>query len=504
MRMMLRSSLVLLGLAALTAQAAEVTLYQLTLPERRTVKVPFAASAQAPRAEMEAELTFREGQAEIEIRYDDMKPAVLFGGDVTSYVLWAVARDGAVENLGELKVRDANDKLSFASGLKSFGLLVTAEAYPRVAGPSELVMFTSGAPTKERYPADPFTFARFLPSPQVGNRSLSAIGWDRGSALDVVQAERIVEMAEREGSGERTADLWREMQVTLGQARNFATKSSRERSATDYAGRTVALASESLQIIRRQKESEALERQIAARKAEMAALEERASAAEREASAALAQASQAQSQAQMAEAQAAAAQAQMAEAQAQSAAAAAAVTAAQQELARLDAEKLALQATVAEEMARAERLKAEKEEISSRLQGALSQVADTQASARGLIVNLPDILFDTNEATIKTGAREVIAKLSGILLIMPELNLRIEGHTDSTGSRDYNQRLSEKRAVSVRDYLASQGISATRMIAVGYGWDRPVADNTTTGGRSKNRRVEIVIGEGVIQEAPPQ
>lgn len=480
MRTLLRSSLVILALGALAAQAAEVTLYQVTVPERRDVDVPLAASAQAPRAEMEAELTFREGQAQIKISYDDMKPAVLFGGDVTSYVLWAVARDGAVENLGELKVRNENDTLEFTAGLKAFALLVTAEAYPRVVGPSELVMFTSGAPTKERFPADPFTFSDFEPAPQVGNRSLSAITWDRGAAVEVVQAERIVEMAGREGAAERTPDLWSEMQVTLGQARNFATKSSRDRSATDYAGRTVALASEALQTIRRQREAEELERQIAERKAEMAALEARAD---------------------QAEAQAAAAEAQALEAQAERAAAAAAVTAAQQELARLDVEKAALQAAVAEESARAARLREEKDELSSRLQGALSQVADTQASARGLIVNLPDILFDLNEATLKTGAREVIAKLSGILLIMPELNLRIEGHTDSTGSREYNQRLSEQRAISVRDFLASQGIDPSRMVAVGYGWDRPVADNATAEGRSRNRRVEIVIGEGTIEEA---
>ena len=117
-----------------------------------------------------------------------------------------------------------------------------------------------------------------------------------------------------------------------------------------------------------------------------------------------------------------------------------------------------------------------------------------------MIVNLPDILFDTNEATLKTETRIVLAKLAGILLIMPELNLRVEGHTDSTGSSDHNLRLSERRSISVRDYLAQQGISAQRTVAVGYGFDRPVADNTSREGRAKNRRVEIIIAEGVIAE----
>ena len=495
--------------AATVASAAEVTLFQVTVPERRTLEVPMVATAQAPRAEMTAEMSFREGQATIEIRYKDMKPAVLLGGDITSYVLWAIARDGAFENLGELKVRDDSDKLEFTSGLKAFSLLVTAETYPRVSRPSELVMFTSGAPRKEKkYPAEAFVFSGLGPAPTVGNKSLAGIAWDRSANLDVVQAERIVDLAGQAGAAQRTPDLWQEQKTALGQARNFNTR-SRDRSTTDYAGRAVALASESLQIIRRQNEAAELERQIAARKAEMAALEERASSAEQQATAAQQQAVAAQQQAEAARQQAEASQQQAMTAQQQldiatqqKAEAAAAITAAQAELARLADEKTRLEQSVAEESARAEKLKQEKEELSSRLQGALSRVAETTSTARGLIVNLPDILFDLNQATLKPGTREVIAKLSGILLMMPELNLRIEGHTDSTGSREYNQTLSEKRALSVQDFLMSQGIDSKRITAVGYGWDRPVADNSTAAGRSKNRRVEIVIGEGTIQEAP--
>ncbi len=508
---------------ATVASAAEVTLYQVTVPERRTLEVPMVGTAQAPQAEMTAEMSFREGQATIEIRYKDMKPAVLLGGDITSYVLWAIARDGAFENLGELKVRDDSDKLEFTSGLKAFSLLVTAETYPRVSRPSELVMFTSGAPRKEKkYPAEAFVFSGLGPAPTVGNKSLAGIAWDRSANLDVVQAERIVDLAGQAGAAQRTPDLWQEQKTALGQARNFNTR-SRDRSTTDYAGRAVALASESLQTIRRQNEAAELERQIVARKAEMAALEGRASAAEQQATAAQQQAAAAQQQAEAARQQAEAArqqaeasqqQAEASQQQAmtaqqqldiatqQKAEAAAAIATAQAELARLADEKTRLEQSVAEESARAEKLKQEKEELSSRLQGALSRVAETTSTARGLIVNLPDILFDLNQATLKPGTREVIAKLSGILLMMPELNLRIEGHTDSTGSREYNQTLSEKRAISVQDFLMSQGIDSKRITAVGYGWDRPVADNSTAAGRSKNRRVEIVIGEGTIQEAP--
>ena len=111
------------------------------------------------------------------------------------------------------------------------------------------------------------------------------------------------------------------------------------------------------------------------------------------------------------------------------------------------------------------------------------------------------MLFTLNEASLKPEARERITKLSGILLIMSELNLRIEGHTDSTGSDEHNQRLSERRAGSVKDLLASQGIDMNRMVAVGYGEQRPMVDNSSKSGRQQNRRVEIVISEGTVREA---
>ena len=150
-----------------------------------------------------------------------------------------------------------------------------------------------------------------------------------------------------------------------------------------------------------------------------------------------------------------------------------------------------------------DKIQNEKEALGSRLQDALSSVAETNDSARGFIVNLPDILFDVNEATLKPAAQVVIAKLVGILLVMPDLNLRIEGHTDATGSSEYNLKLSKQRAESVRAFLDESGIEQSRMDSIGYGKERPMASNDTTEGRSKNRRVEIVIAAGNIQAAEP-
>ena len=171
-------------------------------------------------------------------------------------------------------------------------------------------------------------------------------------------------------------------------------------------------------------------------------------------------------------------------------------TALERQKAQLETQKVQLEA-------QRSALEKQKSELSQRLEGALSRVAETKNTARGFIVNLPDILFDTSQATLKSEARITIAKLSGILLLMPDLNLRVEGHTDSTGTAAFNMTLSQKRADSVLAFLGESGIDADRMKAVGYGVERPIADNTTAEGRARNRRVELVIGEGQIGEAQP-
>jgi outer membrane protein OmpA-like peptidoglycan-associated protein len=122
----------------------------------------------------------------------------------------------------------------------------------------------------------------------------------------------------------------------------------------------------------------------------------------------------------------------------------------------------------------------------------------TRDSARGLIVNMSDVLFDTGSYTLKPGAREKLAKISGIVLAHPGLSLQIEGHTDSVGGDDFNQQLSERRADSVRDFLAEQGVPASSITAHGFGKSQPVASNDTPEGRQRNRRVELVVNGAAI------
>jgi len=245
----------------------------------------------------------------------------------------------------------------------------------------------------------------------------------------------------------------------------------------DYSRRTVSLASEAIRVTKRRIEEKELEERIAARKAEMDALEARAKSAET---------------------MAATARTDLEQTRAQKATMDAEMTRLRQEKASLEASKAALEAQKAQLEAQRTELEKQKAELLSRLQGALSTVAETKTTARGFIVNLPDILFDLNQATLKPEAKITIAKLSGIMLLMSELNVRIEGHTDSTGSAAYNQTLSQQRADSVLAFLIENGLAGSRMTAVGYGMDRPIADNATAEGRARNRRVELVIAEGQI------
>jgi len=112
---------------------------------------------------------------------------------------------------------------------------------------------------------------------------------------------------------------------------------------------------------------------------------------------------------------------------------------------------------------------------------------------RGLIVTLGDVLFDTGKASLKAGATSNLNKLVAFLNEYPDRTVVIEGYTDSIGGEDYNQGLSERRADSVKSYLAGQGIGSIRLSASGKGESDPVAGNDSAAGRQQNRRVEVVI-----------
>jgi outer membrane protein OmpA-like peptidoglycan-associated protein len=439
--------------------AADQTLHSVQFPPDSGLKLDFAATTAASAARLQAKVNLKDEQANIELSWEDLKPALLFGGDVSCYVLWAVTPGGFAKNLGELPSGSPKGSAKYGTRLKGFALMVTAEAYAQEWQPSELVMFINDPPEKKNVSTQSFTFSGLAEPPAHDLESIRAVAWDDSRPVELVQAERAFAFAENIDAEQYAPALVQDARLLLAQATNLVAVPRRRSDGIDFARRSFGVTSNAIGDAERKIEQERLDAEIASRSAEVEAMVARA--AEAEASLEEARAEQQQMEAAMA---------------------------------ALRTEQAALTSALAT-------MRTEKQELSGRLQSALSQVADTQSTARGMIVNLPDILFDLNESTLKPDAKLVIAKLAGILLIMQDLNLRIEGHTDSTGSYDYNMRLSEARARSVFDFLASEGIAPERMVVEGYGPDRPIADNTSNEGRSRNRRVEIVIAEGTIAEA---
>jgi outer membrane protein OmpA-like peptidoglycan-associated protein len=193
-------------------------------------------------------------------------------------------------------------------------------------------------------------------------------------------------------------------------------------------------------------------------------------------------------------------QAQLAAQQAQAIAQQQAEQRARANAAAAEAEARARQAREAQQAAEqsAQQAALQAQQARERLRIQLNQVLQTTETARGLIVNMPDVLFDFNKYTLKPEAREKLAKVSGILLGYPNLKLQVEGHTDNIGSLEYNQKLSEERAGTVRQYLVAQSVSDSNVTAAGFGKTRPVADNSTSTGRAQNRRVELVVSGAAI------
>jgi outer membrane protein OmpA-like peptidoglycan-associated protein len=163
---------------------------------------------------------------------------------------------------------------------------------------------------------------------------------------------------------------------------------------------------------------------------------------------------------------------------------------------------LAEQQRLADEKAKSDAARAQAEQdtqaLRARLLDQLNAILQTRDTARGLIVNMSDVLFDFDQATLKPGAKEKLAKVSGILLAYPTLRMEVEGHTDSVGTDDYNLQLSQRRADAVRDYLVSNGIATTNVQSVGLGKASPVASNDTAAGRQQNRRVEMIVSGDII------
>jgi outer membrane protein OmpA-like peptidoglycan-associated protein len=407
-------------------------------------------------------------------------------------------------NLGEVVLQGDHANLLSTTDLQTFGLIVTAEPYFAVTQPSDVVVAenflrndTTG--TIEHVDAKYELLQR---GQYVLNRAqYKAPRFDPKGPLQLAEAENAVQIARLAGAERYANDTFQKAVVDLKNAEDFLAGRSHDRKAAETNAREAAQMAEDARIItfRKMRQEELDNERAAAEKREADAKEKARLSAEQ---ASVDQQRRAQAEADQRAADQARIAAEQAKAQADQARVAAEQAAAQAgreraaaDAARADAmrQQQALAAEADSARQAAQKAESEKTELRERLRQQLNMILETRESARGLIVNISDVLFDFNKYTLKPGAREKLAKVSGILLAYPGLKIQVEGHTDAIGSDEYNQKLSEQRAGAVRDYLTTQGVAGNSVTAVGFGKQNPVASNDTNEGRQQNRRVEMVV-----------
>ncbi|HKV79304.1 MAG TPA: OmpA family protein [Candidatus Sulfotelmatobacter sp.] len=466
-----------------------------------------------------AKVDGKAGRLAIDVELSHMdQPKTKFGGQYLTYVLWAVTPEGRAVNLGEVLPGDnGKDKLSVTTDLQAFGLIVTAEPYFAVTHPSDVIVAQNVVLPQTKGFEEPID-AKFdvLEGKEyiidVPVEQLPSAQAQPNVPLDLLEARDAVAIAKAAGAEQYANGSIMKAEDMLQRAEDYYQR-KQGRTPIGTAARGATQMAEDARVLTLRKKEQ--EREEAARRAAaeaQAKAQADAEAAKRDADAAQAQASEdarrrAEAEAARADAerQQAALQAQQQQAMVQAEAAREAAEDAQRKMQEAqnqldEAERQREEAqnqTQQAEQAKNEAIR-QKEEMRARLVAQLNQVLQTRDTARGLIVSMPDVLFDFNKYTLKPEAREKLAKISGIVLAYPDLKLDIEGHTDSIGSEEYNQKLSEERAGSVRGYLVSSGVKPDNISAVGLGKSNPVADNSTAAGRKLNRRVEMVVSGDVI------
>jgi outer membrane protein OmpA-like peptidoglycan-associated protein len=479
-------ALAILLAAPVLAAAAEVQLISMSLPDGTSIDIRFLKTNRAPKnAAMQASVSSSKGQTSVKLLFQKMEPAVLFAGDISAYVLWAVTLDGSAENLGEVPVdkKNASGSQQYLFGKKIFALMVTAEPFSTVSHPTDVVLFTSGQTTVPNVRYTPFAFKNFSDEAKPAIESIAMFQYNDDTPAAVRQAAKAIEMAEKLNAAEINPKAVDGAKIAFGEA--MAAKGNKSLMA-DRARAAAQLASQAIKEMLKAQEVKAAAEAEERRLTEKAVLEARATTAEGE-SARIAEQLRAVEIQRQALAIETADLAKLAEK----------LTAEKDAIAgerdSVKAERDAVKAERDLVAADREAIKKERDELASMLKGALSSVAETSESARGVVVSLSGILFDVGKATLKPASQISVAKLAGILMVFPQMNLSIEGFTDSTGSNETNMKLSMERARTVYEFLLVQGISNDRMKYRGFGPENPVAPNDSETNRAKNRRVEVVL-----------
>ena len=484
-------------------------------------KVDFAGTDLMPSANGQAKVESKKGYLEIEVEFGNLQKPTSFGNEYLTYVLWAISPEGRAVNLGEILVGDNHrSKVDVTTDLQAFALLVTAEPYYAVRQPSNVVVIenviredTKGTTETVNAQYELTERGGYIPTgykfdPVVLNARLP---------LEFFEARNALRIAQSEGAEQYASDSYQHAVQLMNNADEYATRKHLDSKPLIAVSREAVQTAEDARAIAVKKLDElrlANERQDAADaqaksqgqaddairqkdQAQWETAKAQAAKTQAESDTVNAQAANAQAQSDAAQARSDAAAAQSATAQAKSdmadsqASSANAVSAAQ-----ADAEQSRLAAQQSQQTA--QQAESDKATMRTRLSEQLNSILQTRDSARGLIVSMSDVLFDTGKYSLKPGAREKLAKVAGILLAYPGLDIKVGGYTDNVGSDEMNQTLSENRAGSVRDYLVQQGVLTNSVSARGFGNTLPVASNDNSSGRQQNRRVELLVsGEAI-------
>ncbi|MFY9701953.1 MAG: OmpA family protein [Terriglobales bacterium] len=470
-------------------------------------KLDFSGTDLMPSANGEAKVNSKKGSIEIEAEFSNLQTPKTFGNEYLTYVLWAISPEGRAVNLGEVIVGgDDRSKLRVTTDLQAFALIVTAEPYYAVRQPSNVVVLenvvlknTKGTSEAVNAKYELTERGGYIPTgyrfdPVILNARLP---------LEFFEARNALRIAQSEGAEQYANDSYQRAVQLMNNADEYATSKhidtkpliavSRDAVQTAEDAREIAV--KKLNEIRLANERQASSDAQAQSQAQAAnALQQKDQA---QFDAARDQAAKTQAESDAAQARSDAASARAATAQAQSdmansqAASATALSAAQD-----DAEQSRLAAQTA--LASAQQAETDKTAMRAKLSEQLNSILQTRDSARGLIVSMSDVLFDTGRYSLKPGAREKLAKVAGILLAYPGLDIAVGGYTDNVGGDAMNQTLSENRASSVRDYLVQEGVATNSVSSQGFGNTLPVASNDNSAGRQQNRRVELLVsGEAI-------
>jgi outer membrane protein OmpA-like peptidoglycan-associated protein len=535
-----------------TARTAKAVNYQ---HRSGATKIDFKGTELLPGARGEAKVESKQGYIEIEVEFDGLQPATKNGAEYLTYVMWAVTPEGRTANLGEVLLNGTKSKLNVTTDFQVFGLLVTAEPYYAVTRPSDLIVMENvvRADTRGKIEEIDAKYELLQRGQYARLSNPLALRLDRKVPLELYEARNAVQIALAMGADRFATETFQKAEKSLAQAEAYQARNAGSKPVTMTAREAVQTAEDARAIAVKRQEEEALtaerqrsvEREARAESGRAAALSE-TDRVTREAEAARLRA-QAESErltrdserlAREKDAQTAAALAEAdrvkRDSEARTAAAGieadrlkleneARAAVAKNEADRLrhesdsrlaaagaEADRLKRENEVQREANRLEldnaarqkaQLEAEKAELRTRLLTQFNAILQTRDTARGLIVNMSDVLFDTGKYSLRPLAREKLAKVAGIVSGHPGLRLDVEGHTDSVGGDSYNQQLSEQRAASVRDYLTQQGMLSSSVTAKGFGKTQPVASNDTAQGKQQNRRVELVISGEVIGSA---